>query len=256
MAKGRRPGFTLIELLTVVAIIAVLIALLLPAVFSARETARRLQCQNNLLQLGVALGNYVSTHQVLPPGVVNGTGPIQNVPRGYHFGWVVQVLPFLEYRNLHNQFDFRRGVYEGKNITVQMVRLSIFQCPSGRSSYAGCHHDVEAPIDVDNHGVLFLNSHVGHDDITDGRAFTILLGESWGATSLDWAPGTRDTLRNTGHPINAPDPTSPPAGSTRTTSGAIPIRFVGGSGQLCSARSLQSGWVSTILTFVDCRPGI
>ena len=126
----RRPGFTMIELLTVVAIIAVLIALLLPAIQSASEIARRTQCQNNLLQLGIALGNYVSTHEVLPPGVVNDKGPIQNVPRGYHFGWAVQILPFLEQRNLYRQFDFRHGLYEGRNVTVQSGRMSTFLCPS------------------------------------------------------------------------------------------------------------------------------
>ncbi len=230
MLKGRRLAFTMIELLTVVAIIAVLIALLLPAVRSAREVARRTQCNNNLLQLGIALGNYVSTHQVLPPGVVNGTGPIQNVPRGYHFGWAVQLLPFIEQRNLYKQFDFRRGLYEGRNSTVQTGRLSILSCPQGGSSYAGCHHDFEAPIDVDDHGVLFLNSHVAYDDITDGRAYTILLGEAWGAMTLDWAAGTRATLRNTGHRINALDPTLPKAGSTRITSGAGSLTFVGGFG--------------------------
>ena len=72
----RRRAFTLIELLIVVGIIAVLIALLLPAIQSAREQARRAQCINNLLQLGIAMGNYASTHSVLPPGVVNDKGPI------------------------------------------------------------------------------------------------------------------------------------------------------------------------------------
>jgi prepilin-type N-terminal cleavage/methylation domain-containing protein/prepilin-type processing-associated H-X9-DG protein len=228
MGNGRRPGFTMIELLTVVVIIAVLIALLLPAVMTSRETARRLQCNNNLLQLGIAMGNYVSTHEVLPPGVVNDTGPIQSMPRGYHFGWAVQILPFIEQRNLYNQFDFRRGLYEGRNSTVQTVRLSTLYCPSGGSSYAACHHDVEAPIDVDNQGVLFLNSHVAYDDITDGTAYTILLGESWGAMSLDWASGTRASLRNTGHPINAPDPTLPGPGSASIAAGALPLLFVGG----------------------------
>ena len=209
----RRTGFTMLELLTVVAIIAVLIALLLPAVQSAREAARRTQCHNNLIQLGIALGNYVSTHEVLPPGVVNDKGPIQNVPQGYHFSWTVQILPFLEQRILFRQFDFRRGVYEGRNATVQVGRLNILSCPSDWSlsttSYMGCHHDVEAPIDSDDHGVLYLNSHVAYDDITDGRAYTILVGEAQAGPSLSWASGTRATLRNTGSPINVPTPAVP-----------------------------------------------
>ncbi len=137
MLKERRSAFTMIELLTVVAIIAVLIALLLPAIFSSREIARRLQCNNNLLQLGIAMGNYVSTHAVLPPGVVNDTGPIQNVPRGYHFGWAVQILPFIEQKNLYNQFDFRRGLYEGRNSTVQSARVSNIPLPIGRERLRG-----------------------------------------------------------------------------------------------------------------------
>ena len=248
---SRRPGFTMIELLSVVAIIAVLIALLLPAVQSAREAARRTHCFNNLLQLGIAMGNYVSTHEVLPPGVVDNKGPIQNIPQGYHFGWTVQILPFLEQGNLYRQFDFRHGVYDGRNVTVQSPRMSVLLCPSdgrlGTTSYMGCHHDVESPINIDNHGVLYLNSHVAYDEITDGRAYTIMIGESLGGPSLGWASGTRATLRNTGSPINAPDPATPGnwAGSFGNTanwsltksqeelasmakSGALPVVFVGG----------------------------
>src|SRR5262245_65740468 len=89
-----RRGFTLIELLVVIAIIAVLIALLLPAVQSAREAARRAQCCNNLMQMGIAIVNYESSHERLPPGVVNSTGPVLDVPKGYHFGWMTQILPY------------------------------------------------------------------------------------------------------------------------------------------------------------------
>ena len=67
----RRLGFTLIEMLIVVSIIVILIALLLPAVQASREAARRTQCSNNLMQLGIAMGSYASTHSVFPPGVVN-----------------------------------------------------------------------------------------------------------------------------------------------------------------------------------------
>src|SRR4051794_28379521 len=92
----RRDGFTLIELLVVIAIISVLIALLLPAIQAAREAARRVQCVNNLMQIGIALQNYESSHELLPPGVINPSGPIQNAPTGYHASWMLQLLPFLE----------------------------------------------------------------------------------------------------------------------------------------------------------------
>jgi prepilin-type N-terminal cleavage/methylation domain-containing protein/prepilin-type processing-associated H-X9-DG protein len=244
-----RRGFTLVEMLTVVMIIAILIALLLPAVQSAREAARATQCRNNLLQIGIALGNYASTHHVLPPGVVNDKGPISNLPRGYHVGWAVQILPFLEQGNRYRQIDFRQGIYADSNATTLATRLTLFLCPSdwraGPMNYMGCHHDVEAPIDADNHGVLYLNSRVGYDDITDGPSYTILLGEARHATSLGWASGTRATLRNTGHPLNAaaplvtprpatlwyplpPSPPEPGAVEASVQGGLLPMSYVGG----------------------------
>ncbi|MGO9464084.1 MAG: DUF1559 domain-containing protein [Isosphaeraceae bacterium] len=206
----RRSAFTLIELIMVVSIIAVLIALLLPAIQSAREAARRAQCTNNLLQLGLALGNYASAHNVLPPGVVNEKGPILNLPSGYHHSWVVQILPFIGQNNVYRRFDFRYGVYHPSNMTAGTAVMSTLSCPSdsrrATSNYAGCHHDVDAPIDASNRGVLYLNSRIGYDDITDGPAYTILLSEVvGGGPSLGWASGTRATLRNTGRRINEPD---------------------------------------------------
>jgi prepilin-type N-terminal cleavage/methylation domain-containing protein len=205
-----RRGFTLIELLMVVMIIAVLIALLLPAVQSSREAARATHCRNNLFQLGLAIGSYTSTHRAFPPGVVNDKGPIANLPKGYHMGWAAQILPFLEQGNAYRHIDFRRGVYAGENSTVFASVIGVFLCASdwrpGPLSYMGCHHDVEAPIDSDNHGVLYLNSRIRYDDITDGPSCTILLGEARATASLGWASGTRASLRNMGHALNAPDP--------------------------------------------------
>jgi prepilin-type processing-associated H-X9-DG protein len=201
----------MMELMFVIGIIAVLIALLLPAIQSSRESARRAQCAGNLMQLGIAMGNYTSAHSVFPPGVVNETGPIVNLPHGYHHNWAVQILPFIGQENVYRRLDIRQGVYAPANETATGVRIATFTCPSdGRSpmiSYAGCHHDVDAPIAADNHGVLFLNSRVRPDDVADGLARTIMIGEMrGGGPTLGWASGTRSTLRNTGYPLNAVDP--------------------------------------------------
>jgi prepilin-type N-terminal cleavage/methylation domain-containing protein len=230
--RGARRGFTLIELLVVIAIIAVLIALLLPAVQQAREAARRSQCKNNLMQLGLALQNYEMAHEVLPSGVVNPTGPIQSDTNGYHFGWIVQILPYFEQRNIYNKFDFSVNLYDAKNDAPRDVDLAVLFCPSSIAStripgaagktfsattYAGCHHDAEAPIAADNHGVLFLNSSIRYEDVTDGSSNTVYIGEKSyfgasllpGTTDLGWASGTRATLRNTGVAINAGNANSP-----------------------------------------------
>jgi prepilin-type processing-associated H-X9-DG protein/prepilin-type N-terminal cleavage/methylation domain-containing protein len=248
----RRRAFTLIELLIVVGIIAVLIALLLPAIQSSREQARRAQCTNNLLELGIAMGNYASTHSVLPPGVVNDKGPIISQPVGYHHGWAVQILPFIGQENIYRRFNMEQSVYAPSNETARSVIISTFMCPSssrgwslnGPMCYAGCHHDVEAPIAADNHGVLYLNSHVRFDDITDGLAQTILLGEqkSNEPAISGWAAGTRATLRNTGAGLNSANPLTAlyagiahlsegekhAAAARMVEEGAIPADFVGG----------------------------
>ncbi len=212
----RRPpqGFTLVELLVVIAIIGILIALLLPAVQAAREAGRRVQCLNNLCQLVMAAQNYETAHEKLPPGVINATGPIESVAQGQHISWLAQILPQLEQQNAYDRLDFSAGAYAPPNAPLRDWGASVFLCPSdpdsnsvaplGVSNYAGCHHDVEAPIDADNHGVLFLNSAIRYRDLLDGSSQTILFGEKL-TTRLDlgWLSGTRATLRNTGSPINS-----------------------------------------------------
>ena len=213
--RSRRPAFTLVELLVVIAIIGILIALLLPAVQAAREAARRVQCTNNLAQLGLALQNYDSAHQTLPPGVVDAKGPIRNEPKGYHMSWLVQILPYMEEQVTFEHVDFSVGAYDRKNDPVAAVQIATFACPSDArrwgsdinnrwpSNYAGCHHDVEAPIDADNHGVLFLNSRIHGPEIPDGASHTLFVGEKRiDSNDLGWLSGTRSTLRNTGTAVN------------------------------------------------------
>lgn len=212
--RRRHNGFTLVELLVVIAIIGILIAMLLPAVQAAREAARRSQCLNNLGQIALAVANYEAGFVMLPPGVLDTAGPIQSVPKGHHIGWLAHILPQLEQRNAYNAVDFSASVYAPANAAVRSWGAPVFICPSdsgawggtgtpGPTSYAGCHHDLEAPIDADNHGVLFLNSHVRLADITDGSSQTILCGEKLVVPAgLGWLSGTRATLRNTGSSIN------------------------------------------------------
>jgi prepilin-type N-terminal cleavage/methylation domain-containing protein/prepilin-type processing-associated H-X9-DG protein len=213
MNKHNSNGFTLVELLVVIAIIGILISLLLPAIQAAREGARRMMCSSNLVQLGIALRNYESAHEMLPPGVVNDSGPIVNKPQGYHMSWTVQLLPYIEQGVTFNHVDFSKGVYGKENRAVAELNLAALRCPSGRggwgrsgpgvANYAGCHHDVEAPIDADNHGVFFLNSSLRSREIPDGASNTIFLGEKRiDDRDLGWMSGTRTTLRNTGTPIN------------------------------------------------------
>jgi prepilin-type N-terminal cleavage/methylation domain-containing protein/prepilin-type processing-associated H-X9-DG protein len=217
MSARRTGGFTLVELLVVIAIIGILIALLLPAIQAAREAARRTCCKNNLCQIGIALQNYEAAQGSLPAGVENPDGPIHSVAKGNHVSWLVKLLPYLEESNTYKHIDFSVGVYDQKNAAVRGILMPVFACPSywgpGRageppegpaiSNYAGCHHDVEAPIDADNHGVLFLNSHITAKDVTDGTTHTIYVGEKLaGKDDLGWMSGTRATLRNTGTPLN------------------------------------------------------
>jgi prepilin-type N-terminal cleavage/methylation domain-containing protein len=205
----KRPGFTLIELLVVIAIIAILIALLLPAVSQAREAARRTQCRNHLMQLIVAVHNYEMAFEMLPPGSVNDTGPIRNVAKGYHFGWIPQILPHIEEGNVYRNLDFSVSVYHANNDAACNHVIRTLRCGSdpasgNTSSYAGCHHDVEAPIDMDNNGVLFLNSSIRYEEIPDGSTYTIFIGEKVSEPGdLGWPSGTRATLRNTGTAINS-----------------------------------------------------
>jgi prepilin-type N-terminal cleavage/methylation domain-containing protein len=202
-------GFTLIELLVVIAIIAILIALLLPAVQQAREAARRCQCRNNVAQLGLALHNYELSYGGFPPGTVNPDGPVENKPEGYHVGWTVQLLPYIDQSQLFKAFDFTEGVYSEKNSTVRKARVSVFNCPSephaylssgeqssiSQSNYAAVFHHEKAPINVGTSGVMTLNSFVRTEQIEDGLSGTIFLGERRVTNGdLGWVSGTLSTM--------------------------------------------------------------
>jgi prepilin-type N-terminal cleavage/methylation domain-containing protein/prepilin-type processing-associated H-X9-DG protein len=196
---GYRNAFTLIELLVVVSILAVLISLLLPAVQSAREAARRAQCINNLKQIGLALANYETTNSALPPtnvlsGIGNGAAVIEN-------GWsaLARIAPYIEQENLFNLINFNVKYSNAQNTTVIGLKIAAFNCPSekdpspanpiyGVSNYAVNMGDwfiwggygpnsVNAVPQRKNNGVFGINYSTTLQSIFDGTSNTIAVSE-------------------------------------------------------------------------------
>ena len=226
-AIQRRPAFTLVELLVVIAIIAILVSLLLPAVNSAREAARRAQCLNNLRQLTLGLLNYESAYGKFPVGFEYPAGANPATMRDMGPNWAINILPFMEEQAVYDQFDFREFVSDDVNEAARTIRLSTILCPTdtfnqtdmvigsdqywARGNYAANagngpllvlngRDDViygpDSPGWKDNkrRGVIGPNVATRLKKITDGTTKTILLGEvRAGVTELDrrgvWALG-------------------------------------------------------------------
>jgi prepilin-type N-terminal cleavage/methylation domain-containing protein/prepilin-type processing-associated H-X9-DG protein len=210
--KTRAKGFTLIELLVVIAIIAVLIALLLPAVQMAREAARRSQCRNNLKQLGLALHNYHSTHNVFPPGGIRG---VTDTPSGYPTGleqwgsWSAQsmLLPYMEQDAIYNSLNFLKNSYRTGsatypapgggglcNTTGILQSVEGFLCPSDPYTKWGAAFGFPYPGNnylislgdtgrqgtvsaSDSRGPFWLESNTSIRDMLDGTANTVAMSE-------------------------------------------------------------------------------
>ena len=149
MRSTCKVGFTIVELLVVMAILGVLVGLLLPAVQSAREAARRMQCQNNLKQIGLALHAYESAHKWLPPGMIwDGKGESQGggiLPIGtidhvalgtdpsldrLKVNWAIVLLPYLEQQSLYNSFRQDHTIDHVVNKPFRTVEISTLKCPS------------------------------------------------------------------------------------------------------------------------------
>ena len=135
LLPSHRHGFTLVELLVTLGIIALLLALLLPAVQASREGARRTQCRSNMKQLGLALQGYEATHRVFPPSVMNG------------FSAYVFLLPYLERNDLYAKIEFNTPWHLPRPWveTIELIEVPAFQCPSdsavrGEATSAGTNY--------------------------------------------------------------------------------------------------------------------
>ncbi len=210
----RQSGFTLVELLVVIAIIGILVGLLLPAVQAAREAARRMQCSNNLKQLGLAAHNYHDAFKKFPPNHIWASAVAVNNEEGW--GWPVLLMPFYEQGNLVNQLNVSRvslmGYLSvpdptGQRLALLQQDISTLRCPSdagedvakaarhfggGVGTRAGNHGNWRPGLtnyisnrgtrnnwqaSNDTHGMFMENRAIKIGDCTDGTSNTTLFGE-------------------------------------------------------------------------------
>ena len=208
--KRKSSGFTLIELLVVIAIIGILVGLLLPAVQAAREAARRSSCFNNMKQVGLALHNYHSSHQVLPPGWI-GLDPRSGKPLAEGepgWGWASLILPQLEQGNLARALiRYSLPITDPGNEEVRGTFLQVYRCATDSpnrefelfredsrnvvltrlpsSNYVGVHGTLELErckglrlgVTCQSDGTFYHLSRTRLADIRDGLSNTAIVGE-------------------------------------------------------------------------------
>lgn len=217
--QHNRSGFTLVELLVVIAIIGILVGLLLPAVQAAREAARRMQCSNNVRQLGIAMHNFESAYRTLPSGwISNGTSGAPG------WGWGAKLLPFMESNNLYGNINLDAEIDADAHQAVRETVVTTFVCPSDPfpnifnitegDSHHGHNHSATGDDDDDHgrldehgdvlfqvaksnyigmfgtfeledapyngNGMFFGNSSLKFRDVTDGLSNTLMIGERSG----------------------------------------------------------------------------
>ncbi|MEZ6065644.1 MAG: DUF1559 domain-containing protein [Planctomycetaceae bacterium] len=196
--SSRRHGFTFVELQVVIAVLAVLVALLLPAVQQTRAAARRLQCQDHLHNIAIAMYDYESVYKTFPPGWVNQVDGHSN------FAWGRSLLPFVEqaplYELIRDDDPLPKQLLDPQKLRGMQTQLDIYRCPNDPSTPLnrinlptdsnGQTHELALTNYVGNHGggdwadpprgytgIFAMNSRTRIRDITDGTSNTVMCGE-------------------------------------------------------------------------------
>ncbi len=205
-------AFTLVELLTVIAILGILIALLLPAVQAARESSRRATCQNNLRQIGLGLNHYHEAKHAFPIGCLECTG--KNSHR--QIAWSVYLLPYLELESVWNRFDERQAYNSAVNHVATRTVISVYLCPSTATQpsrlgpttgdvngngqfdpgddlayidFGGMFGVGDSKLPLGN-GTMIYERAISARDVRDGLSQTIIVAEDTGRAGGDPQHGT------------------------------------------------------------------
>jgi prepilin-type N-terminal cleavage/methylation domain-containing protein/prepilin-type processing-associated H-X9-DG protein len=217
----RKQGFTIVELVVVLAVVAISLALALPAIEHSTQDARRSQCRNNLKQIGLALHNYHEVYNTFAPGWISSKG---TPGLGARVGWQTSILPFIDQAQMYNQIDFNKTSpisADGKPLPLFQAPLAVYRCPSdptpesnplrgdyGSSNYSGNYGHVPPPrlrplgmsdfwpgaldAPMKTRGIFARNSAVGLRLISDGTSNTLLAGERCFTSGAGIWPGVTD----------------------------------------------------------------
>jgi len=197
-ADSARRAFTLVELLVVIAIIGILVAMLLPAVQSVREAARRTVCMNHLKQIGLALQNHHSAHMEFPVGGTGWRGPW--TPDETQIAWSAFLLPFMDQNNVFEQIDFDEAFDSPVNAIAAEAVIETFVCPSslrgselsdgrGPSDYGGMFGERITGPNQPAKGLMVYGAARSHRDIPDGSSNTIIVAEDSDFSDGQWING-------------------------------------------------------------------
>ena len=193
----RRQGGTLVELLVVIGVIAVALAVLLPAVLDSRASARRIRCGNHLRQIGVALQNYHSAAMNYPVGCLEWRG---TDPSKRQLAWSAYLLPYIERSNLSDQLDLEFAFDDPVNQIAAAQPIELYRCPSSlrtRSNaesralidYGGVFGERITGPNSPPKGTMLIDKPTRNSQITDGLSNTLIVAEDTKSTQGEWING-------------------------------------------------------------------